>query len=255
MADILNALRYPKQCIQASEGQTDITTQKDGSLLWDIHAQQGYASANITLKGSQTEGVISYCKTKSGLLRLHRHINFVNINIKPNKKYNTFAYNFYPKIELMLDGVEITKEKPTSVLTKDSLVITSGFMNGATVVRSFYPSPKHPAFIEKIEVTNNVNAKVMFTAAEVTKRLSGKSKAVKKVGFGTTEGKLEVGGRLVDANGDFRSANQTTAKKLLVAGASATCYIVYYAIKRGESLNFNAEKEIKDYLKSLSLNN
>ena len=154
----------------------------------------------------------------------------------------------------MLDGVEINHEKLVSAEIKDTVVLTSNFMNGATVKRSFYPSLKHPALIEKVEVTNLTNMKVTLTADEVKNKLSGKSVTVKTVSYKLPY-KLEVGSRVVDTNGDFRSANPTGAKKLLVSGATGACYIIYYAIKKGETLNFNAEKEIKDYIKSLSSQN
>ncbi|MDD3947241.1 MAG: hypothetical protein PHI19_05310 [Clostridia bacterium] len=256
MIDIFNLLRYPKKFIKPcanGEGAAK-TISKDHTVFWDTAAQDGPLGDIIEQKGEQVQSIVSYCKTKNGTLKLLRHIEFLQIELKSNKPNAVFAYNFYPKVELMLDGVEINREKLVSAEIKDTVILTANFMNGATVKRSFYPSLKHPAFIEKIEVTNHTDIKVTFTADEVKKRLSGKSSTIKKAFYGLPY-KLEVGSRVVDTNGDFRSENPTGAKKLLVSGATGVCYIVYYAIKKGETLNFNAEKEIKDYLKSLSSQN
>ncbi|HOK81406.1 MAG: hypothetical protein GX095_05810 [Clostridiales bacterium] len=254
--DIFNHLRLPKQFLKprANGSEAAKSTLKDGTIFWDIAAQEGALCGYSELKTDTSEGTISYGKNKSGHLILLRHINFPFIPIKPNKKFSSFAYNFTPKAELMLDGVEIKNEKPVSAAVKDSLTVVSNFMNGATVTRSFYPSVRYPAFIEKIEVTNNTKSKVTFTASELKNRLTDKSKALKKVSFGLSE-KLIAGARLVDGNGDFRNHNMVDVKKLLVPGATAVCYIVYYAVKQGKTLNFNAEKEIRDYLKSKSANN
>lgn len=245
----INFLRIPKKHLKPI-ASVDKQLQKDGTLLSDISAVDGAVCDYAELDGQQVKGVISYAKRVSGSFKLLRHVEFKNIAIKQNKLYSTFAYNFRPKIELMLDGVEIKYEKLLSASTKDTLTLTSSFMNGATVVRSFYPSDKFAAFIEKIEVTNNTKSKVTFLAVERKNRLTDKSKNIRKASYGL-DNKLEVGSRVVDANGDFRSGNTVEAKKLLVSGATAVCYIVYYAVNKGETLNFNAEKEIKDHIKAL----
>jgi len=223
---------------------------KDKSVIEDVSASDIKACGRISLTGPKADAVVSYRRNKD-TFKILRHVTFPSIKIVPEKKNASFRYHFSPKIELMLDGVEIRRERLLSVSFKGNLVLKSAFMNGATVLRSFYPSLRYPALIEKIEVTNETKTKVTFTAEDKKNRLTDKSVSVRRVSHFILGGKLEVGSRVVDTNGDFRSANVGQAKKLLVPDASGTCYIIHYAIRKGEVLNFNAEKEIKDRNKSL----
>jgi hypothetical protein len=249
MEQYLFPFRFPKEQYKPLISGTRIL-EKDKSVSEEFPSTEGKASGRICLAGAKALSTVSY-RVKDKRFSVLRHVAFPDIPIRPATSGAVFSYNFYPKIELMLDGVEICKERPLSCSYKGNLVLKSGFMSGATVIRSFYPSVRYPALIEKIEVTNDTRTKIMFTAEEKKNRLTDKSLSVRRISFMIPGGKLEVGSRLVDANGDFRSMNNVQVKKLLVPGASGICYIIHYAIRKGESLHFNAEKEIKDRIKTL----
>lgn len=241
--------RFPKEQYKPLSAGARVL-QKDKSVTEDFSAAEGKLAGRICLAGAKASSTVSY-RVKDGRFSILRHVVFPQIFIKPEASGAVFSYNFHPKVELMLDGVEIRRERLISASYKGNLVLKSVFMNGATIVRSFYPSLRYPALIEKVEVTNDTKTKVTFTAEEKKNRLTDKSVSVRGASVLVLDGKLEVGSRSVDANGDFRSGNAAQVKKLLVPGASGVCYIVHYAVRRGETLNFNAEKEIKDRVKTL----
>ncbi|MFA5450005.1 MAG: hypothetical protein WC292_06170 [Clostridia bacterium] len=213
---------------------------KDKGVVWNIGEESGAVSDHLEMSGLFASAIVSYGKDKNDKLRLNRHISFPSIRLKPNLTSSHFRCNFSHSPKLFLEDTEINNEHPQIIKIRGGLSIESDFMGGARVVRTLSPSLDYPALIEKIEVTNISKDNALFSACE--RRGSHKQNRSHSL----IEGDIEYCARLVDANGDFRSNKKIEVEKHLVPGATAVCYVVYYAARKGEVLNFNAEREIKE---------
>lgn len=215
------------------------------TLIWDIGEEAGAVYDHIEMTGFHSSLVLSYGKNAKGDAKYLRHVVFPEIRLDPNHTHAHLRYNYKPLIKMFLDSTRVVGEKVKEVYYNAGTVFECDFMGGAKLTRSFYPAVNFPAVIEKIEITNLTKDKVDFSAKEFGKRVN--TKIIKPAVL--LNRPIEIGTRLVDANGDFRSAKVAPIEKTLVPNGTATVYIVYYAIFAGESINFNTEKEIKERTK------
>lgn len=238
--DFTHDKAFPKWALTADTDFRKKEILKDKSLLWRIGEEEGAAYDHIEMSGFNMSAIISYGKNKNGKLALNRHLVIPGIRVKPDMTTSHFRKNFKDAVRMFLEDTMIDDERPKEIKIRGNLAVESDFMNGAKVVRTFSPSQNFPALIEKIEVTNLSKDNAVFSASEKKYNL----KILNSNSF--INGPIEVCARLVDGSGDFRSNKKNDVEKLLVSGATAVCYIVYYAVKKGEVINFNAEREIKE---------
>jgi hypothetical protein len=195
--------------------------------------------------GAHSNSIISYGIRKKNTAILDRYVIFPLLRLIPDSPTSHFSHHFKDSIMMFLEDSRIVNEAPVEIKTKGTLTIINDFMNGgAKIIRTFSPSPNYPALIEKIEVINKSKDITMFSADE--KKRIGKVLKSSKI----ADAPLFVSSRLVDSNGDFRSDKKVSVKKKLVPGASAICYVVYFATKKDSQINFNTERELRERLKT-----
>ncbi|MCL2631307.1 MAG: hypothetical protein FWD49_07325 [Firmicutes bacterium] len=196
---------------------------------------------NFNIKGI-AEADICAVKDKGGCLKTSLSVSFNDILFSNGKKFS-FKANKNPK--MFLEDSQISGET-VAIATEigGTVKIETNFMGGAKVVRTYSASLNHRAIIIKIEVTNNSPTPAMFSC------LAPKAKPSVKKSKKLSLSPLEYGTQITDANGDFRS-NKPLKKveKKLVSGATAIFYTVFYCLKQGDILNFNAETEMKKFSK------
>ncbi|MDR2267568.1 MAG: hypothetical protein LBE09_08345 [Christensenellaceae bacterium] len=214
---------------------------KDKAVVWNVADAKMQCGDLIEISGTKASATIAYGKKQTGQFKLNRHVSFPMLRNKPNVIGCNYRFTFGAGIKMYLEDTKIAGEVLLSSKFKGTLAFECDFMNGgALIVRTLSPSLSYPALIEKIEVVNKSKDTAVFTADESTR--------IKRVKISDTE-TINVHSRLANANGDFRSDTMVSVKKKLVPGASATCYVIHYAFKNDESLNFNAEREIRERLK------
>lgn len=204
--------------------------------VWDA-ATAG--SDHIELSGKQISGIISYGRDKKGFLQIYRHLAYPALRLKPNLTQGTFT-TVKKGADIYVGAALHKNETVKSVKIGGNLEILTT-LDGLEITRECFPSPSYPAFIERIEV-KNVSGKNLDFAVEV--------RPVRRKSFFRG---IRSGCALTGENGDFRSFEPCySVEKTLYPNGRCVAYQVFYAVKKGENLNFNAAGEYKERNKTLT---
>lgn len=207
------------------------------ALSGNVITGGGKGFDHLELSGKTVSGIITYGADALGVLKVYRHMAFPTLRLKPNLTFCTFCTVFEPKNEIYVDGVEVVGDVLKAYSVNGILTLESDFKGGLDIKRELYPSGEHPAFIERVEVTNRTGQRVNIVISSRAKLR--KVPAKKCVGSA-----IAYQQKLVGENGDFRSElPHCEISKMLVPGGTVVHYVVYYALPVGETMNFNAAKE------------
>lgn len=205
-------------------------------VVWDVTSADYGKCDHIELGGRKASAIITYGADRKGNLTLRRYVAYPMLRVEPDLTRGNFAALFKKSSNNYAGGVEIKAEKLDKVVIKGTLKLYTSYGENIKLCRTFVASSAYPVLLERVEITN-VGKDKIDVAGENKRRLKR-----------TAVGGFEYCCRLAGENGDFRSGEPTSeAEKSLVANAKLTYYNVYFAVKKGEKLNFNA---VKDFAKA-----
>jgi len=204
--------------------------QLDGGdgIVWDILPEQIPHTDHLEFSGLRVSAIVTYGVGEEGQLVLRKTVVWPMLRTIPNDTHASLINGFDEGDDVLLsvDGEKVEQEKPYRIRFNGILRIFSR-AGGMEVERVLFPSVDQPALLEIVTVRNTLEKKKEVVLGAVGYRQV------------TPAGKGVYGAYTITAD------NGKGVKKMLPPGGTVTTTVVYSALKKGERVKTDPEKELE----------
>ncbi len=207
-------------------------------IVWDITPQHVPHTDHLEFSGLQVSCILTYGVDEDGTLVLRKTVVWPMLRTIPNDTHASLINGFSEDEDthVSVDGKPAVPEKPYRIRFNGVLTLLSK-AGGLEVRRVLFPSTGRPAILETVTV-KNVSRQPLHVTLD-------------RVGYEH----INPADKGVYGAYTIRADNGDGAKGLLRPGDTLTTTVVYYALKKGETLVLDPAEELakrRRFIRSLN---
>ncbi len=217
------------------------TLCENGSLLWNARNDTRLPYADhVEMSGFYSSAIISYGASTEGKLRVHRHVVFPLLRMRPNDTRGSLSHNFLKQSQpqIMIDGKRMVREHVISATLDGMLTLRGEAENDIEIERALFPAMDQPALIERVTLRASDNKEHLIAVTPSHyRRVTPAARGV--------DGSYTLSAAVSDSDGVIRIDQQPRYNIRLKKGQQLTYFIAYYAARAGQMVSFSAPEEEK----------
>ena len=203
----------------------------------EIDTRLPYAD-HMEMSGFYCSSIISYGATRNGFIRLHRHVVFPMLRMRPNDTRGSLSHNFLAKAQpkILIDGKHLGLERMIRVTLDGMLTLRSASASDLEIERTLFPAVDQPALIERVtlRVKDGREHQVQIIPANYRRQ----TRAARGV-----NGAYTLAAFLSDEKGTITSNPRSKYAISVSAEHPHVFYIAYCATRAGHEISFSAKEE------------
>ena len=241
---LLKTPYFPVWCdtgaaVESRDSKARHMLRTDGAVEWNAETDTRLPYADhIEMSGFYCSSIISYGATRNGSLRLHRHVVFPMLRMRPNDTRGSLSRNFLAKSQpkILIDGKYLGLERMIRATLDGMLTLRSESACGIEIERTLFPAVDQPALIERVTlcVKDGREHQVHIIPSNYRRQTS----AARGVG-----GAYTLASFLSDDKGTITSNPKSKHAIPLSAEHPHIFYIAYCATRAGYEISFSAKEE------------
>jgi hypothetical protein len=140
---------------QAKDSLNRWAINKDGSISWRVDNRLPHED-HIEMSGEKLSTILRYGVNADGSFHIHRTLVWPMLRFQPNKTRNHLLRTFDQDIikTIYVNEKPMTDEKVKEISFNGIMTVTSTFKPDIQVIRTLFPSPTQPVYIEEYQLKN-----------------------------------------------------------------------------------------------------
>jgi hypothetical protein len=140
---------------QAQDSPNRWTISGDGSISWRIDNRLPHED-HIEMSGEKLSVILRYGVNADGSFHIQRTLTWPMLRFQPNKTRNHLQRSFDQDIlkTIHVNEKSLTDEQVKEISFNGVMTVTSTFKPGIQVIRTVFPSPTRPVYIEEYQLKN-----------------------------------------------------------------------------------------------------